>query len=363
MERIGALCREQTDLTAADIALVEQKAQSLQLISDLIGGDVFIDCMNREGVAIVVAQSRPRFQSSQYCGEVVGMPALRENESGVYHAFSRKSPIHDTKAVTQEHIAVLQDVVPIENAAGSVVAVLISERDVSREVSLAEKLTAAEQERSDLFRHMIAAPAENVAAADAAVYAREAHHRIKNNLQMIASVCNVRMRQSKSDETRQRLLETGNMILTVASLHDILSLEENSDPETDVALDQLLSKVREALGNIFSEDGGIQLVYACEPIITKAERAMSVALVLTELVTNAVNHAFPDGTGTIRVLVHAGNRFASAEVCDDGTGFSASVGNSTGLRIANALIQDKLGGKLDILSDAHGTRAAFTFLP
>ena len=360
---LDALCKQKTRLSQTDIDRLHRLAESLQSIADLNGCDAFIDCLDVNGVAFVAAQSNPRFYASRYVGNVVGQAALRENEPAVYHCFERGVPVHDTRATTQENAVVQQDVTPIENDRGQIVGVMISERDVSREANLERRLDVSERERQELFRQVIAKEESRCAPEQATVLAREAYHRIKNDLQMIASICNVRMRQATEEETRLRLYEMRQMILTVASLHDVLTVWEAKDENGTISLKVLLSETFKRIRELFPDEKDITLIDACDEIEARPARAMTVALVITELVTNAVNHAFPDGRGTIRVEVHADASRCSAVVSDDGTGIHGDVRNSHGLNLVMSLVQDKLEGTFSIASSEAGTAATFTFLP
>lgn len=363
MSSLTELCKRKTTLTAADIARLARLSESLQHMSDLIGCDAFIDCLDRDGVAFVAAQSTPRFYMSRYKGSVVGQNALMENEPAVYHCFERGVPVHDTRAMTQENLTVQQDVTPIENETGRVIGVIICERDVSREASLERRLDIAERERQELFRHAIAAETPSLAADDTTVYAREANHRIKNNLQMLASVCNVRIRQAESEETRQRLYETMQQILTVASLHDVLTVREVADRDGTISLPALLAEVFKRIRSMIPPEKEIVVTEVCDEIYARTERARCVALCITELVTNAVIHAFPDGRGAVTVAVHADSSRCSAVVTDNGSGISRDVTDSIGLGLVSSLVRDKLEGTFTIGSTETGTSATFTFLP
>jgi len=92
--------------------------------------------------------------------------------------------------------------------------------------------------------------------------------------------------------------------------------------------------------------------------------ASAVALVVNELVTNALEHAFEDrGGGNISIDFFAGTLFNTITVSDDGVGFDVGKrsGNTLGLNIVDATVRDRLRGQLRIHSDESGTRAAFDF--
>lgn len=363
MSIIQSLCRERTDLSEEDISILEQVSVSLQYVSDLSCCDAFIDCLDRNGVAFVVAESNPRFLASQYEGSLLGERALRANEPAVYHAFERGVSIHNIKAMTQENMTVKQDATPVENSAGRVIGVLVCERDVSREASLERRLDVVERERQELFRQVIAKDANKAEPEQAMVYAFEAYHRIKNDLQMLASICNVRIRQASEAETRQNLQEVSQMVLTIASLYEMLSMREASDRNGTISLRVLLADVIKHVRKLTPLANEIGITFRCDEIFPRPERAKAVALVVLELITNAINHAYPDGKGSINIAIHNDSSHCSVVVEDDGIGFVEPSTSSKGLTIASSLVTDKLEGSFSITTCASGTTVSFTFIP
>ena len=126
MRMLRQLCTEYTSLWDADIRRLEDLERTLQLIADLTGSDVFIDCMLRDGsAAVVVAEAKPLSEGSAYNYAVAGKMAPPDKEPAVFHAFTSGMPVRDLKAVTQENQLVKQDVVPIRGERGQIIAVLI----------------------------------------------------------------------------------------------------------------------------------------------------------------------------------------------------------------------------------------------
>lgn len=135
------LCKQHTMLAPSDIDMLEKVQANMCFIADLTGADVFIDCMDQAGeTAIVVAQAKPSSASSNYAQIVLGQQALPKNEPAVYHAFSSGMAIRDIKAITQENRIVKQDVLPIQNQQGCIIAVLIREKDISRSILREKKV-------------------------------------------------------------------------------------------------------------------------------------------------------------------------------------------------------------------------------
>ena len=127
MEQIKVLCRRHTDLSEADMEILERYATALQTIADMEEADIFLDCPTRDGDAIVVAEAKPKNGASAYRSSVVGMMATAEHEPAVARTFRLGVATRQMKAVTQERSNVIQTVEPIRNY-GRVIGVLIREK-------------------------------------------------------------------------------------------------------------------------------------------------------------------------------------------------------------------------------------------
>lgn len=357
MSRLEELCRTYTELTPEDIAQLRSVERHLPLMAELSNADVFLDCRVDEGHAVVVAHARPSQGSSVYQNDVVGEMATAEKEPAVFHAFRVEMPVCDLKAITQEERAVRQNAAPVRNEEGRVIAVLIRERDISEEIQ-------QEKKYEELARNYeVASP--TVRAMDQeeqAVALREVHHRIKNNLQLVASILNLQARKSQDPELRFILRENVNRILSIASIHDILT-HVSSDMRT-IRSDALLEQLRRNLQSLIPTDQQIRLVMEGDAVSLSGDTATSVALVVVELVMNAIRHAFPGGgSGTITVSLCAGNLFHTVTVSDDGRGFDPEETgkDSVGFGIVRATVEGRLKGKLHITSDTRGTKVSFDF--
>ena len=128
------LCLQYTDLTDADIDLLEKMEAQLPFIAELNETDIFIDAPANNGVdAIVLAWARPE-KHSLYGHSVVGEIAYATREPAVYQTFSTGEMVRNVRGVSQEGVPIAQTVVPLRNDAGRVVGVLIMEKDISEEI-------------------------------------------------------------------------------------------------------------------------------------------------------------------------------------------------------------------------------------
>ena len=195
-----------------------------------------------------------------------------------------------------------------------------------------------------------------------AIAIREVHHRIKNNLQLVGSILNLQARKSQNPQLQVILKENVNRILSIASIHDILT-HVSEDMQT-IQSDALLVQLCRNLQSLLPLNRQIRLTTEGDVVTLNADTATSVALVVTELVMNAIRHAFCDREqGTICVSVCAGTLFHTVTVSDDGIGFvpEEQEKNSLGLSIVKATVEGKLKGKLHITSDSYGTKVSFDF--
>lgn len=181
------------------------------------------------------------------------------------------------------------------------------------------------RELGDAFAHM----AEHIRAREAElktsleqkdVLLREIHHRVKNNLQIVTSLLNLRARAIGAPAAKAALHEAQTRITALALVYRFLY--EHNDLDI-VDLDLLVRELSDLLGdNAGPGDGRIALEIETTPVQVATSRAISIALWLTEAITNAYGHAFPgDRRGMIKVtLRHASDDRVELAVQDDGIG-------------------------------------------
>ena len=108
MDQITSLCKQYTDLTDQEIAMIAGMSGMLQPLANLEDADIFIDCPTRDGDAIVVAEAKPEDAPSSYKLTVVGLLAKPENEPAVARTFMLGVATKQVKAITQERTRVIQ---------------------------------------------------------------------------------------------------------------------------------------------------------------------------------------------------------------------------------------------------------------
>jgi two-component sensor histidine kinase len=184
------------------------------------------------------------------------------------------------------------------------------------------------------------------------VLAQEIHHRVKNNLQTVASLLRLQARASESEsvDPREALEHAVNRILAIAAVHELLT--ERRDEDVD--LTDLIGRLRAMLVQGVGGDKDVQSLL--EPVELPGARATALALVFAELLQNALEH----GGHSIRVELARRDGDVVLAITDDGPGVDDDVTASTGLSIVRALVRDELRGTLS-LSAAGGTRAEVVF--
>jgi two-component sensor histidine kinase len=190
---------------------------------------------------------------------------------------------------------------------------------------------------------------------------REIHHRVKNNLQTISSLLQLQARRTGSDEAKEAVAESVRRIQSIALVHETLSREAGEDVAFTEILRPLVQMVAAAVS---SPDRQIEFEVRGEAGTLPAEVATPMAVVLTELLQNTADHAFPAEAPTdarFRVVVElaeGADEFV-VRVVDNGVGvppdFSVEKATGLGLSIVRALVTSDLRGTIDIFGPPDGS--------
>ena len=207
-----------------------------------------------------------------------------------------------------------------------------------------------EQERALLvsIAHHAAVALEHGRAVMRGVLAQEIHHRVKNNLQTVASLLRLQAR-SEGVDPRKALEDSVNRILAIAAVHEVLTERRDEVVDLGDLLDRLRAMLVQGLG------GDKQVEARLTPVTLASGRATALALVFSELLQNALEH------GGSSVLVELAQRDGEVvlAIADDGSGIVEDA-DGTGLSIVRALVRDELRGTLDLHSNG-GLRAEVVF--
>ncbi len=465
MSRIIELCKEYTTLKSSDINILLNLEQFLPLISEIIGCDVFIDCITSDtNKAIVASEFRPK--NSLYKNSVVGMLAYRDDEPAAIRTLELGIPSHGLKGVTQERIAITQNVAPIRNDDGKVIGVLIMEKDdtnnYNREFNMTVLAKTTEQLANELvnydknggistyindaiiyfnengisvyanskarmlyenlgYRDVIIGmrfenlvldkiKVEDIIANEymefndlsignyvlkvqysimkennkfmgivmlitdvtevrnkekelilKSVAIKEIHHRVKNNLQTIASLLRLQSRRVEDLEVKKMFEESINRTLSIALTHEILANNGVDEVSIKKILEKLVKYTLQVATLSYSQIG---ITITGDDFNIESDTATSIALVVNELLQNCYQHAFRDSiAGNVEIKIEKGQLSSKITIEDDGIGVSKDQEkHNLGLKIVKSMIADKLGGNFDFKSSNNGTKVSFTFL-
>jgi two-component sensor histidine kinase len=181
------------------------------------------------------------------------------------------------------------------------------------------------------------------------VLAQEIHHRVKNNLQTVASLLRLQARGADAIDPRRALDDSVNRILAIAAVHEVLTERRDDDVELGELIERLRSMLVQGLG------AGKHVEAELEEVSLAGDRATALALVFSELLQNALEH----GGDRVRVRLAQRNGDVMLAIADDGLGLRGAPAG-TGLSIVRALVTDELRGELS-MHDEGGLRAEVVF--
>jgi len=167
---------------------------------------------------------------------------------------------------------------------------------------------------------------------------------VKNNLQTVASLLRIQARRSRSDEASESLTQAMRRVSAIAVVHDTLSTGLSQNVDFDEVFDRVILLIAEvAAGN-----NTVRPTKKGEFGVLPSEYATPLALALTELVTNAVEHGLADRDGTVEIIAKRRDGRLQVKVRDDGVGLpEGKVGAGLGTQIVRTLIQGELSGVID----------------
>ncbi len=227
------------------------------------------------------------------------------------------------------------------------------------------EFTPNEVELFQTLANQTALAIENARLVINAAVVREMHHRVKNNLQTIAMLLRLQMSAARNLRAEDVLAETINRILSIAAVHETLS--EQGLRVVDVT--QVIERVVRSIGETMLPSGqGITLSVGGDRLVLPSREATSLALATSELVQNAVKHAFPScESGQVRVRLQAGTGESGECVViveDNGAGGArpqATTSKGLGLKIVETLVGEDLKGHFELVTSPEGTRATIRF--
>ena len=190
---------------------------------------------------------------------------------------------------------------------------------------------------------------------------QEAHHRIKNNLQILSSLLHLQAQQVQDETVRTILEDCQKRVSVIVLLHQKLFLNELSDQlNFSEYVKDLVAAISRSYGN---DRERIKIQLETEPISLHVDKVIACGLIITELISNSFKHAFPNGgNGQVLLRFHTDHSDYVLEISDGGIGMKKpdlSNSRSLGLKLVSALIS-QLGGSFQ-LKQQGGTKFTIRF--
>ena len=256
------------------------------------------------------------------------IPAVRRPDEETLSAVLGGTAPRDTEMGNGETVVIVRSV-PLRNDAG-LTGALVLLRDVT-------DLRSRDRE---------------LVTKDATI--REIHHRVKNNLQTVAALLRLQARRMTVPEARAALEEAVRRVGSIALVHETLS--QSLDESVD--FDEIADRLRVMVTDVGSTGGSVTSSRLGSLGELSGEVATPLAMVLTEILQNATEHAFAGGPGHVELAVSRRADGLVLRVSDDGRGFPESFdldrSSSLGLSIVRTLVESELGGSISLGRAAAG---------
>lgn len=230
-----------------------------------------------------------------------------------------------------------------EVAAGRIVRMMLEARNNRRVRELNREISLTLKENESLMRQKD-------------FLLREVNHRVQNSLSLVAAFLRMQAREA-SDDVKAQLSEAENRLKAVSLVHRRLH-QNDSGEILDLAryLDDLCIELKASIGDVWSK----HLETSFTPILIATDRAISVGLILNELVVNVTKYAYRGNAGPITISLEQHRDSFRLIVADNGVGMDGTVkGTGFGTRMLSALVE-RLNGHLDLENNRPGTRAVLT---
>ncbi|KAA8958992.1 sensor histidine kinase [Mycobacterium sp.] len=191
---------------------------------------------------------------------------------------------------------------------------------------------------------------------------REIHHRVKNNLQTVAALLRLQARRTANVEARESLLESVRRVSSIALVHDALSMSVDEQ----VNLDEVIDRILPIMNDVAAVEAPIRIDRLGELGVLDSDRATALIMVITELVQNAIEHAFGWSAGafdaceggSVTIRAERSSRWLDIVIHDNGRGlpegFSVDESDRLGLQIVRTLVSAELDGSLRMLNASGG---------
>lgn len=190
---------------------------------------------------------------------------------------------------------------------------------------------------------------------------REIHHRVKNNLQTVASLLRIQSRRSKSEEVKEQLSQAMRRVAAIAVVHDTLSEGLSQDVNFDEVFDRALMLTSEVAS---LHNTTVKTLIDGKFGQLKSEVATPLAVALTEIVANAVEHGLAGRNGIVHVVAERKPKNLTITVSDNGVALDVSkIGTGLGTQIIKTLIEGELRGAINWMAPSDGGSRVVIHIP
>ena len=226
---------------------------------------------------------------------------------------------------------------------GRVEGILSIVRDVTERKQAEEKTRASLREKEILLQ--------------------EIHHRVKNNLQVISSLLNLQSKYIHDIQYKEMLRECQNRIKSMAIIHEKLYQSENL---AEINFEEYIRSLVQGLLHSYKVNKNkVTVAIDVGDVLLSIDTAIPCGLIVNELVSNSLKHAFPEGrSGEIGIALHSRDNCVELMVSDNGVGipenFDFKTSETLGLRLVTILAEDQLDGEIT-LNRTRGTEFCITF--
>jgi two-component sensor histidine kinase len=190
---------------------------------------------------------------------------------------------------------------------------------------------------------------------------REIHHRVKNNLQTVASLLRIQSRRTDSKDAKDALDQAMRRVAAIALVHDTLSTGLTQEVNFDEVFDRVLKLTSEVAA---SAGTNVKTIIDGKFGTLPSEKATSLAMAITEIVTNAVEHGLANRSGVVHVNAERKGKKLTVTISDNGKGLpEKKLTEGLGTSIVKSLIEGELRGSINWFSPKEGGTTVVVELP
>ena len=190
---------------------------------------------------------------------------------------------------------------------------------------------------------------------------REIHHRVKNNLQTVSALLRLQARRIEDPKASAAIEEAVRRVVSIALVHETLS----ATSQDLVQFDEVITKIIQGASELNIRPNEIQIKKVGESGLISSMVATPLALVLTELIHNALEHGLSNSGDLVELRINRQAASMTITVTDNGAGipndFSLELNTNLGLQIVQTLTKNELAGKIEFIKQNIGTQVAISF--